>query len=156
MTDVFVQDEEVSVTLDVTDLEVATAPLEVTVTVTPDTTEVVAETSETQVLVSPASTAVVAVGEQGPQGPPGPQGVTGPTGPAGPIGPAGPPGGSYYVFTQNTPTTVWTIVHNMGIILPVTVIDSSGQEVEGDVDYPDLNTVVVTFSAAVAGVAYIG
>jgi hypothetical protein len=36
----------------------------------------------------------------------------------------------------------------------ITVIDSAGRVVEGEIAYPDANTVVLTFSAAFSGEAY--
>jgi hypothetical protein len=59
------------------------------------------------------------------------------------------------VFTQQTPASIWTIEHNLGRYPTVLVIDSGGSQVIGDYSYPDLNTVVLTFSAPFAGQAYL-
>jgi hypothetical protein len=81
--------------------------------------------------------------------------VQGPQGPAGPAGPSGPSGGQS-VFVQSSAASVWTINHNLGYRpAGVMVMDSGGTEVEGLVSYPDLNTVVITFSAPFAGTAYL-
>lgn len=84
-------------------------------------------------------------------------GVPGPEGPQGPPGPQGTPGtgSGSYVHTQNTPATVWTITHNLDFQPNVTVVDSAGSEVEGEIDYVDGSTVQVTFSAAFGGTAYL-
>lgn len=86
-------------------------------------------------------------------------------GPIGPIGPAGPPGtpgadgtdgasGGFFRFVQGTSSAVWTIAHGLPYEPNVTVVDSSGTQVEGDVSYVG-NTVVVRFSGAFAGTAYL-
>ncbi len=86
----------------------------------------------------------------------------GPMGPRGPAGPQGPPGiqgdggsGSSYVFDQMNASAAWTIAHNLGRFPSVTVVDSAGSTIEGDVQYTDANTVVVQFSATFAGLAYL-
>src|SRR5262245_52472938 len=78
-------------------------------------------------------------GVPGPQGPPGP---TGPIGPAGPMGPPGPPGtdiGGVFMHSQGTPSTVWTVVHNLGFHPNVTVQDSSSSTIEGEIQYDSVN-----------------
>ena len=42
---------------------------------------------------------------------------------------------------------VWVEMHNLNCYPVVTTIDSGGTPVHGDVEYPDLNTVQVTFAA---------
>ena len=49
----------------------------------------------------------------------------------------------------------WLINHNLYKQPSVTVVDSSGNEVVGDVEYNNLNTLTVTFSAPFAGQAYL-
>lgn len=70
---------------------------------------------------------------------------------SGPAGPQGPSGGDFR-FVQATPSAVWTIEHGLAFDPSVTVIDSSGAQVEGDVVHTG-STVVVTFSAAFSGTA---
>ncbi len=82
---------------------------------------------------------------------PGPPGATGPQGPTGPTGPAGTGGDSTYLHTQLTPSSVWTVDHGLGKEPAVTVIDSADSEVFGEVSYPTLNRVVLTFSSAFGG-----
>ncbi len=69
--------------------------------------------------------------------------------------PPAPGEGTSYQHTQGTPASVWTITHGLGYQPAVTVTDSTGDEVEGDLAYPDANTVVITFSAAFSGTAYL-
>lgn len=56
-----------------------------------------------------------------------------------------------YFYTQGVPSTDWTIVHNLGKYPSVTVVDTAGTEVEGEVRHIDVNTVQLLFSAAFAG-----
>jgi hypothetical protein len=62
----------------------------------------------------------------GSQGPPGPQGRDG-------------VGDANYEFTQATPAAVWAIAHNLNKFPSVTVLDSSGDECEGVVQYTSRN-----------------
>lgn len=62
---------------------------------------------------------------------------------------------SGYVFTQGTPASVWTIVHNLGKFPSINVVDESNDEVVGDVNYTNNNQIVVTFSAAFSGKAFL-
>lgn len=65
------------------------------------------------------------------------------------------PTGGAYVHSQNTPTSTWTITHNLGFYPNVTVSDSAGTILEGQIEYPNVTTVVLTFSAAFSGKAYL-
>lgn len=58
---------------------------------------------------------------------------------------------STFLHQQQVPSAVWTINHNLGKEPSVTVIDSAEQEVQGDVTYPTINQVVITFSAPFGG-----
>jgi hypothetical protein len=60
-----------------------------------------------------------------------------------------------FTFAQSTPAAVWTITHPLRRMPDVTVVDSSGREVEGEVQYPDDHTVIVRFGAAFSGTAYL-
>ncbi len=101
------------------------------------------------------------MGPAGPQGEPGPEGPQGEIGPMGPEGPQGPPGdeGSgalgFFVHDQSIPSDVWVIDHNLSFIPQVTIVDSSGREVEGDVIYTSPTQITVLFSAPFAGKAYL-
>lgn len=63
-------------------------------------------------------------------------------------------GDRYYPHTQAVAASTWTIPHNLGKFPSVTVVDSAGTEVVGDVTHADENTAVVTFTAAFAGRAF--
>lgn len=60
-----------------------------------------------------------------------------------------------YRYIQDIPAATWTIIHNLGFRPNVSVVDSAGTEVIGEVSYPDVNTVVIDFSAQFAGEAYL-
>ena len=49
---------------------------------------------------------------------------------------------------------VWTITHGLGKRPSVTVVDSAGTAVIGEIEYLDDNTVRLTFCAAFSGTAY--
>lgn len=64
-------------------------------------------------------------------------------------------GDKYYEYVQSTPSAVWTINHNLQKNPSVAVIDSSGNLVEGDCSYTNENTLVLTFSGAFSGKAFL-
>ena len=97
-------------------------------------------------------TLFVVTGEPGPKGGVGP---TGAQGQPGPIGPAGPPGMDLnYVHYQFLPSAEWIIAHNLGKYCSVTVVDSAGSYVLGDVSYTDTNNAVVSFTTSFSGKAF--
>ncbi len=63
------------------------------------------------------------------------------------------PGDKYFRFTQNVPASVWEINHNMEKCPSVSVVDSAGTCVEGQVEYTDTNNLIITFSAEFSGFA---
>lgn len=98
------------------------------------------------------------IGPPGPRGPQGIQGIQGETGPQGDTGPEGPPGtaSGFYRHSQAVPSTLWTIVHNMGYQPAVTTVDSANEVVYGDVIYIDDGvTVQVEFGVPFGGHAYL-
>jgi hypothetical protein len=63
---------------------------------------------------------------------------------------------TYYRHVQSAAATVWTVNHNLGkLICNVTAKDSSDSEIYGRVDFVDVNTLTITFSAATGGEAYV-
>jgi hypothetical protein len=105
------------------------------------------------ILVSEGSTTLVKspsirVATAGYQGPPGPQGIQGIQGPIGLTG-------TSYVHTQAIALDTWVIVHSLNRFPSVTVVDSAGTHVIGDVQYTDSNTITLTFVGAFSGVAYL-
>jgi hypothetical protein len=83
--------------------------------------------------VSEEAVSVVTVGTQGPPG----------------------PGQSTYVHTQSVPSATWTITHNLNRHPAVSVVDSAGNVIYANVTYTSPNALVVTFSAAFGGKAYL-
>jgi len=60
-----------------------------------------------------------------------------------------------YTHSQGVASLTWDIVHNLNKAPAVTIVDSAGTVVEGDVILVDLNNVQLTFSAPFSGTAYI-
>lgn len=67
-------------------------------------------------------------------------------------GPQGPPGTSY-LHEQPTPSTTWTINHNLGYRPSVELLDAGSQEIDGEIAHPSVNQTVVTLKPATAGIA---
>lgn len=72
-------------------------------------------------------------------------------------GPQGPSASAqiFYVHTQAVPAAIWTIDHNLGGQPTAVVLDSAGTQCEGTFSYPSANQMVITFSSAFTGTAYI-
>lgn len=64
-------------------------------------------------------------------------------------------GAGTYVHRQAAASETWTVYHSLGKYPSVTVVDSTGRVVYGGVEYQDANTVILTFSGAFSGVAYL-
>lgn len=62
---------------------------------------------------------------------------------------------SSFQFTQRTPSTLWTIQHNMGLVPNVRIEDLNGNDIQGQIDIVDNNNIKIRFNQAVAGVAYL-
>lgn len=62
---------------------------------------------------------------------------------------------SSFEHNQLVPSTTWNIAHNLGKIPSVMVIESTGEQVFGEIAYPSLNVVVLTFSVPILGNAYL-
>ena len=60
----------------------------------------------------------------------------------------------HYAHEQMVPSAEWTVTHNLNKYPAVTIVDSAGTEVVGDVQYIDANTVRLSFNAAFSGSAY--
>jgi hypothetical protein len=60
-----------------------------------------------------------------------------------------------YAHNQATSSSTWTILHNLDFYPNVTVVDSAGTIVEGEIAYTNRNQIVLTFSAAFSGKAYL-
>lgn len=74
------------------------------------------------------------------------------------VGPPGPSGGSTYEYTQLTPSTVWTINHNLGRY-PATVqlyaSDLSTSYSEFIIQHLDVNTLRISMDTPTAGIAFL-
>lgn len=122
-------------------------------------------------------------GDRGPEGPQGDVGpvstVPGPEGPQGGLGPQGIQGKTAYElwldagysgdidtffasqaqdfrYVQYPPATVWYITHPRLNPRPaVRVFDSTDMETEGDIEYTSPHTLTITFTAPLAGEAFL-
>jgi hypothetical protein len=84
----------------------------------------------------------------------------GTSGPQGPQGEPGAPGEVLYsdlsyVHIQSVAQSTWNITHGLQFVPNITVIDSAGTVVEGSYEYPNNNSVVLTFSSPFSGKAYL-
>lgn len=61
----------------------------------------------------------------------------------------------YFCFTQNVASNEWIIQHNLNKNPSVTVVDTAGTLIVGDVEYISENLLKVTFQAAFSGKAYL-
>jgi hypothetical protein len=92
--------------------------------------------------------ASVSIVNAGPIGPEGAQGIQGPQGRSG-------TGTETYIHNQMTPASEWIIVHSMGSYPSVTIVDSAGTVVVGDVVYTSSEELRVLFNSAFSGQAYL-
>jgi hypothetical protein len=60
-----------------------------------------------------------------------------------------------YTHTQNLAATVWIVNHNMGRNPSITTVDTLGRPIFGEVQYVTTNQILVTFSTALSGTAYL-
>jgi len=60
-----------------------------------------------------------------------------------------------FIYQQLSASNLWTVNHNLGKFPSVTVVDSGGTMVIGDIVYVNTNSLTISFSTAFAGVAYI-
>ncbi len=58
-----------------------------------------------------------------------------------------------FLYTQNEASSEWVITHNLDKYPSVTIINSAGDEVIGEVNYNSLNQITITFSGAFKGTA---
>jgi hypothetical protein len=118
------------------------------------------------------ATGIGTQGTQGTQGT-GTQGVQGTEGLQGPAGIGGadvgntddvPEGAENKYFTvervsfehtQGSASNSWVINHNLGFKPNVTVVDSAGNIVEGEITYTNSNSLTVSFQASFSGYAYL-
>lgn len=97
----------------------------------------ISSTQNTVLVSTEASNTVVTVATVGPQGPAG----------------GGGGGGSAYQFTQSSPSTTWTVNHNLGYKPIVDVYDTGSQQIEALVTHPTVNQTLILLTTPVAGFA---
>ena len=73
------------------------------------------------------------------------------------VGLQGPSGSTtiFYTHNQGTSSSTWTINHNLNGHPTAVVFDSAGTQVEGTFSYPSTNQMLINFSSAFSGTAYI-
>lgn len=64
-------------------------------------------------------------------------------------------GDKAYEFNQLSPKKIWNISHGLNKRPSVTIVDSAGSEVLGDIKYDDNNNITISFTVAFAGIAYL-
>jgi hypothetical protein len=62
---------------------------------------------------------------------------------------------SSFVFTQQTASTMWDIVHGMNLNPSIRIEDLTGADIQGAIEYIDNNRLKIYFNQAVAGRAYL-
>lgn len=97
-----------------------------------------ASNSETTIVSNRNTVTILGFGVKGDTGPPGARGEN---------------GDKEYMHTQAIPSDIWTIAHGLDKFPSVTVVDSSGELVDGSVKYIDKNNVVLEFSGGFSGQA---
>ena len=72
-------------------------------------------------------------------------------------GPQGPSTAAsvFYVHTQAVSSSTWTINHNLNGNPTAVVLDSAGTQCEGTFSYPSKNQMVITYTSAFSGTAYV-
>lgn len=61
----------------------------------------------------------------------------------------------HYVHNQIAANNVWEINHNLGKFPSVSIVDSAGTVVIGDVSHIDINNLTISFASGFAGTAYL-
>lgn len=64
-------------------------------------------------------------------------------------------GANSYVYNQSADSDTWIINHNLGYNPNVTVQDSAGTTVIGEIEYNTINKLTLKFSTAFSGTAYL-
>lgn len=62
-------------------------------------------------------------------------------------------GDKHYIHKQETSSDTWEVTHDLGKEPAVTVVDSAGTEVIGEVEYVSLNKCILRFQAPFSGKA---
>jgi hypothetical protein len=62
---------------------------------------------------------------------------------------------STYKYLKTSAASTWTVKHNLDKHPSVTVVDSGGTVVKGDITYNSANQLTITFSSSFSGTAYL-
>lgn len=174
MSDLILTESVTDSTTVIETVEVSTTSVKIVESITADTViDSVIETESVEVTITEVvdtESVTVEIIEIALQGPRGVQGEQGPPGPSGLAGtdhneldnrdgtdchPASAISGLTYIHDQLIPAATWIITHNLNRQASVTVRDSSGSVVNGDIQHDSSNQLTLSFSAAFAGVAYL-
>jgi hypothetical protein len=60
-----------------------------------------------------------------------------------------------FTHTQLSSQSTWVVKHNLNKMPSVTIVDSADNVVIGEVEYIDSNNIIISFSGAFSGCAYI-
>lgn len=60
-----------------------------------------------------------------------------------------------YVHDQQTASATWNVTHNLNKYPSVSIVDTAGDEVIGEVHFNNANSITITFTAAFSGKAFI-
>lgn len=58
-----------------------------------------------------------------------------------------------YVHNQSSAASTWTINHNLNKYPAVMIMDNSGNEIQGEIVYNNLNTITIKFNSSITGKA---
>lgn len=64
-------------------------------------------------------------------------------------------GDAHFEHDQMIAASTWNITHNLNKHPSVTIVTSAGDEAKGQISYPGINQVIITFSAPFGGKAYL-
>ena len=64
-------------------------------------------------------------------------------------------GDAHYTHTQNSASSSWSVKHDLGKKPSVMVVDSADTVLHGEIEYTDLNNIVIKLSAPTSGKAYL-
>ena len=123
------------------------------------TTDIIEISDGDVIVVTDEVVTIIEEGIQGPEGIPGPQGLQGIQGPKGDRGEQGLPGSGSaqetYEHVQSVASAQWIIDHNLNRFPSVTVVTSSGDEVDCGVRYDSANRITILSNSAFGGKAYL-
>jgi len=60
-----------------------------------------------------------------------------------------------YTHSQTTASTIWTVTHNLAKFPSIETVDSSLEEIAGEVTHVDNDNLTITFNQPVSGFAYV-